>query len=398
MILPIPPLAQRDSRWSGQRLGTVNSTTIGSHGCVITSMCMIATYYGHKIWPNELDNILTDRGMYYDGNLFINGSITKIFPDVKFDKVTFCETTPAPVAEIKKYLDGGKPVVVALINQGIRHYVLVVGYEGDEIYVNDPWQGDRVAINDRWGDPSSKILQINFFSGPVPDLTVTDNTPESTASDQTVINLGGDLGFMEIQAIRSEISDLRRIRRNLETEVSNLRTEMSQRPSDSSIITDQTLINLGSQLGSLEVQAIRSEILDSRRVRSALETDLQNARLKIVELESAAQIAPAVSTDYGFADRLKSRKFILAVAASAIALANSTFNLGINEEQMLTTISPMLAFIGIEGLADAFDRGKLLTPNPTLQTFAQTLLPEKKVFYASSTPVNENNLHLPKDI
>ncbi len=368
MILPIAPLAQRDTRWSAQRLGTVNSTTIGSHGCVITSMCMIATYYGHKIWPNEMDDLLTNGGMYYDGNLFVNGTITKIFPDIKFDKVTFCETTPAPIAEIKKSIDDGKPVVVALINQGIRHYILVVGYEGDKIYANDPWQGDRVAINDRWGDPASKILQINFFSGPVPDLTPGNDDENDTLNDQTVINLGNELGFMEVQAIRSEIADLRRNRRNLETEVANLRSEMANDQPGAAVINDQTLINLGSELGSMEVQAIRSELLDSRRIRQGLERDLENARLKIVKLEAATQVITQPTTEGSFADRLKSRKFILAVVASGLAFANSTFNLGINEEQMLTTISPMLAFIGMEGLADAFERGKALSPIRSTQS------------------------------
>lgn len=360
-------------------------------------MCMIATFYGQPIWPNELDNILTDRGLYYDGNLFVNGSITKIFPDIKFDKATFCETTPAPIAEIKKYIDARKPVVVALINQGIKHYILVVGYEGDRIYANDPWMGDQVAINDRWGDPASKILQINFFSGPVPDLNIVNNTPEPSANDQTVINLGGNLGFMEVQAIRSEISDLRRIRKNLEVEVSNLRNELLQGNSGSEIITDQTRINLGDQLGSMEVQAIRSEILDLRKSRKGLEKELEGTRLRIVNLESNQQVINQPSNNYSFGDRLKSRKFILAVAASAITFANSTFNLGINEQEMLTAISPLLAFIGIEGLADAFERGKLLTPTP--QTFAQSLgIPENKVLFAASSPVKNDELLLPKNI
>lgn len=171
MKLIIPPLSQRDTRWASQRLGTVNGITIGSHGCVITCMSMISIYYGHQITPNQLDDILTNRNLYYDGDLFVNGSITKIFANIKFDKVVFCETSPAPIGDIKSYLEAGKPVVVALINQGIRHYVLAVGVEGDRIFVNDPWMGDSVAINDRWGEPKFKILQVNFFSGPVPKIT-----------------------------------------------------------------------------------------------------------------------------------------------------------------------------------------------------------------------------------
>lgn len=363
MILPITPLSQRDNRWGSQRLGTVNSTTIGSHGCVVTSMCMISTYYGHPITPAQLDDTLTNKNLYYDGNLFINGSITKIFPDIKFDRVAFCETTPAPIADIKKYLDEGKPVVVALINQGIRHYILAVGYEGDRIFANDPWMGDQVAINDRWGDPSAKILQINFFSGPIPDLNVQPDDDSIALNDQTVINLGTQLGFMEVQAVRSQLLDSKRVIQGLETDLQNARTALSQVPNSSTAIVDQTPINLGSTLGSMEVQAIRSEILDLRRVKEGLETDLQNARMRIVQLESTpVQVAP--TRNQLFVDSLKSRKFILSVLAAIVAFVNSTFDLGINQDQMLTIISPMLAFIGVEGLADALERGKTVTPVP----------------------------------
>lgn len=308
MVLNIPPLSQRDSRWSGQRLGVVNSTTIGSHGCVITSMCMIATYYGHPLFPDTLDDILTDRGLYYDGNLYVNNSITKIYPDIKFDKVIFCETTPAPIIEIKNYLDQGKPVVVALINQGIRHYILIIGYEGDKLFANDPWQGDKVSINDRWGDPTSKILQINFFSGTIPTKqTVNNNTP--SVSDQTTINLGLELGFMEIGAIRSEILDLRRDKINLEQQVSSLKLN----------------------------------------------------QITPIEEEKIIQLAPISEDQNTVSDKLapyRSRKFILAVLASLVTILNSTFNLGLSQEQLLTTIVPMLAFIGIEGVADVIERGK----------------------------------------
>lgn len=315
MILSINPLSQRDSKWASARLGNVNATTIGSHGCVITSMSMLACYYNHLLTPDQLNDFLVKNSLYYDGNLFVNGSITKLFSDIKFDKVEFCETTPAPIAEIKRYIDMGMPTVVALMNQGIRHYILVIGYQGNKIIANDPWQGDTVAINDRWGDPAAKILQVNFFSGSVPS--------QNSAQDVTP---------------------------------------------GVSVPNDQTMIDLGPQLGVMEVQAIRSTILDTRRSLTGLEKDLQNARLKIVQLEQGQnpvtdQTKPTIiAYSMGdFLNSMKSRKFLLSVVGALVPVLNSTFNLGVSQEQIITILTPLIAFIGMEGLGDALERGKSKT-------------------------------------
>lgn len=314
MILQIQPLSQRDVRWRSERLGTVNGVTIGSDGCVITSMSMVSTYYGHPILPSELNSILTSRNLYYDGDLFVNGSITKIFPDIKFDKVVFCESTAAPITEIKKYLDEGKPIVAALINSGVRHYILVVGYEGDRIFANDPWQGDTIAINDRWGDPARKILQINFFSGPVFSAPVTlpvipePQPPVMPPVQPPVapkpVDAGGD---------------------------------------DNGIVIEQPPV-----VSDIEVKPDSI----SQLIEDLLKKFSQKVDEDRVNVEKNRQQAK------GFLNSLKSRKFILAALSSVVAFINSVFHLGITESQLILFLIPVIAFIIAEGLADVMERAR----------------------------------------
>ena len=54
--------------------------------------------------------------------------------------------------------------------------------------------------------------------------------------------------------------------------------------------------------------------------------------------------------------QFKSRKFILAVASTIVALLNYCFNWGLDAGQLLTIFTPILAFIGVEGYADAQER------------------------------------------
>lgn len=55
-------------------------------------------------------------------------------------------------------------------------------------------------------------------------------------------------------------------------------------------------------------------------------------------------------------DRLKSRKFILAIIAATIAFCNSFFDLGLTNEEIAEITKPFLIFIGAEGFADFAQR------------------------------------------
>lgn len=213
MLINVPILGQRDDRWASQRLGTVNGTTIGGYGCIITCMAMLATYYGHPIFPNQEDDWLTDNQGYVQGNLYRNDAFPREFADCSFDKIISCTNTPAPLDEINSYLSLGKPVVVMVDfdhdpNDGIQtHFVLIVGKENNMYVCNDPWFGDQTNFDARYGDAAKSINQINLFSGPIPAIIAQPTPTEPTITDQTKIDMGEGFGLQEVQQIRSELHD-----------------------------------------------------------------------------------------------------------------------------------------------------------------------------------------------
>lgn len=56
--------------------------------------------------------------------------------------------------------------------------------------------------------------------------------------------------------------------------------------------------------------------------------------------------------------RLSSRKFLSAVVGAIVVFGNHYWNWGLTEEQVWQVLTPLLAFIGVEGAADVRGRKK----------------------------------------
>lgn len=50
--------------------------------------------------------------------------------------------------------------------------------------------------------------------------------------------------------------------------------------------------------------------------------------------------------------RLTSRKFLLAVAAAGVVIANKAFDMNLNETEVLAIVGTFITFIGVEGASD----------------------------------------------
>lgn len=194
MKLIVPLFGQRDSRWFSKILGT-GGTTIGDYGCLLTSIAMLAKYFGKDTDPDRLNTALIGVKGFLNGNLYKwYEGVTKVYSDIICTKIVY---TPQPVtaaqfAEMRAELDAGRPVVLfvdfkpetAAVDM---HFILLVAYElvnGKYSYfVHDPWWGDYSNLN-RYGDPVKAIQQYVFHSGPI---QVSDTIPVKKADFENLV-------------------------------------------------------------------------------------------------------------------------------------------------------------------------------------------------------------------
>lgn len=57
-----------------------------------------------------------------------------------------------------------------------------------------------------------------------------------------------------------------------------------------------------------------------------------------------------------FVKSLLTRKFLLAIVSAAVVFSNHMWNLGLTEDQIWAVLAPVLAFMGLEGIADIKSR------------------------------------------
>lgn len=126
---------QRQTEWKDINLGTTTHTTIGSHGCTITCIGMIA-----DLTPKEVNELFVKHGVYSNGNLVNWTKINSAIPWVHFE-----ENGRHYSYDNVKALDAisRHGFVMAEVNAAPigspsgRHWVLMTGNKR----LNDPWDG-----------------------------------------------------------------------------------------------------------------------------------------------------------------------------------------------------------------------------------------------------------------
>ena len=201
----VAPVSQRDARWNDKRLGQVGSNqTIGKWGCLLTCFTMVANAYGHQVTPAQLNDSMVRQGGFIDVNLTKWNALTDVYTDMIYGGKL--ASTPEVTKSIDASLMEGRPVAVQVdftsdtpYTDNDQHWVLIVGKDGEDYRVNDPWllPAQEASLKERYGKAGrplwEAILAALFYrstsGNPIP-IDIPIDVP--TTALQTGVNVNPD--------------------------------------------------------------------------------------------------------------------------------------------------------------------------------------------------------------
>ena len=127
---------QRDTQWGAN---TLNHTgyTLADSGCLVTSMAMVATHYGHRdVTPQTINSSPSNFAVYFPA--YLNRTI--IAAGVSFSRQGIS------YSQIDSELSAGRPVVVG-VGYGPSHFVVLVSGSNGSYTMNDPYVPDGRKIS-----------------------------------------------------------------------------------------------------------------------------------------------------------------------------------------------------------------------------------------------------------
>jgi len=173
---PVPTMSQRSLSWSRQALGSDPVDTIGSSGCALTAVTMVASAYGYRTNPSQLNQWLTAHGGYVENDLLLWRQATAVtqgsvrwqwlhvpgmVSQLRTDDQDIEDLPPQSVVEAQ--LDAGRLVVAEVRLYGGMHFVVITGHRGDILYINDPWFGDRTTLQARYGNYRQAVHSAQIY-------------------------------------------------------------------------------------------------------------------------------------------------------------------------------------------------------------------------------------------
>jgi hypothetical protein len=178
-------LYQNDETWKKTPLGNGSKETIGSWGCLLTSVTMMLNGIGYNETPTTANDKFRNAGGF-SGALFMPSFLPYVWPNCAYNDMQYCEAYPAPIAQIDAAVAAGKPVILQVDwnkQAGLQtHFVLVKEKKGNDYLLYDPYKygGDgpdkEVLLTTRYKYNGAKleseisaVLWFNSYSTTPPE-------------------------------------------------------------------------------------------------------------------------------------------------------------------------------------------------------------------------------------
>lgn len=135
-------LLQKDKRWVDDQLGA-STCTLGSHGCLVSSVAMACANLGVDLTPKELNERLKKN----DGFLPQGWVVWNAIPKVTEQKLSADYHVRPRHSLMDAALEAGSyPVVKYFLIGGIQHWCVIVGKEGQDYLARDPLRDDAKPV------------------------------------------------------------------------------------------------------------------------------------------------------------------------------------------------------------------------------------------------------------
>ncbi|MBP6178122.1 MAG: hypothetical protein KA473_09945 [Anaerolineales bacterium] len=198
-------LYQNDEAWKQTPLGN-SKETIGSWGCLLTSVTMMLNGVGYNETPATANEKFKKAGGF-NGALFMPAFLPYVWPNCAYRDMQPCEAYPAPIAQIDAAVAAGKPVILQVDwnkQAGIQtHFVLIKEKKGDDYSLYDPYKygGDgpdkEVLLTTRYkyngaklASEISAVLWFDSYSTTPPEPPKIEKVP--VPAEKYVLYAGED--------------------------------------------------------------------------------------------------------------------------------------------------------------------------------------------------------------
>ena len=185
-------LYQNDEKWKNTRLGN-SSETIGSWGCLLTSVTMLLNGIGYNETPETVNEKMKKAGGF-QGALFMPSVVPYIWANCVYRDMQPCESSVRPIAQIDAAVAAGKPVILQVDwskQAGTQtHFVLVKEKKGNDYVLYDPYKysgdgpGKEVLLTSRYRYNGAKleseitaVLWFDCYGTVLPDPPKMNKVP-----------------------------------------------------------------------------------------------------------------------------------------------------------------------------------------------------------------------------